>query len=542
MIRKRASLLLVLLLLLLALPLLTADDARRPVSGDVSATIGGRARDATPVRGRRAAAEEDGTDDATAPSTPRRQVAPWRVLALGPGDRPLADVLLGVRDPEEPDEPDVFATGEDGRVEIPRFEGEATLRVHVGGVAPQRQVVLNDAETVLRFPGLLPLTVTLVDAETGHGLTGGAVAFANGAGAPVPLARSGDGFRSEVSPLRSGELSDFLLEVSPPEGFVGRRFHVRRRVSAFAEGAHVAVALQPELRLTLDVRHADGRPAKGARLDFVYTADGARSYDDVATGADGTLVVRGTPFVRNAGVTVRVFTTIHWAEVSLRLGEHAATAHRLRVDLPAEADEVPCDEFMGVEWGDPDVYDHVEAPRGGTARLEVTALRSRGAPAANALVFARGAQGDQEWRLEARADARGLAVFEGVPEGAATISVEEPGYVYTERPVRVRRGATEATDLLEADGETSVVTVVDDRGRPLPTAEVRVVLAGTPGIVHLEDGVQHLVRRTDAAGRRRIGGLPAGRTIHVEVFWDTRWAKADVRAGEPFRFVLGVPK
>jgi protocatechuate 3,4-dioxygenase beta subunit len=114
--------------------------------------------------------------------------------------------------------------------------------------------------------------------------------------------------------------------------------------------------------------------------------------------------------------------------------------------------------------------------------------------------------------------------------------VRGAGFAAASRHVVVTAGGTVTVSLQPGAGVASTITVLDETGRPLPTAAIEVTTEDGP---HVQDdaGVQQLVLRTDALGRCRLHGLSPG-PAKVRVLWDVRDATFDFTAGADTTLVL----
>lgn len=139
--------------------------------------------------------------------------------------------------------------------------------------------------------------------------------------------------------------------------------------------------------------------------------------------------------------------------------------------------------------------------------------------------------GSERWWTSARTDADGRASIRGLAEGDYTVDAREPGFVYVKGHVTVLEGATPRIDLIEPEGWTARVRVVDAMGRPVPFARLRVEAVG-PAYVLLADGVQMLALWTDALGEAVLPRLPDG-PVTVKAIYGTRDAKFELTPAAP---------
>jgi len=130
-----------------------------------------------------------------------------------------------------------------------------------------------------------------------------------------------------------------------------------------------------------------------------------------------------------------------------------------------------------------------------------------------------------------RTDAEGRASFHGLADGDYTVEVREPGFVYVKAEVAVVGSATPRINLLEPEGWTARVRVVDAVGRPIPFARLDVRAVG-PAYVLLEDGVQMLALWTDSQGEAVLPRLPDG-PASVKAVYGTRAAELELTPATP---------
>ncbi len=211
-----------------------------------------------------------------------------------------------------------------------------------------------------------------------------------------------------------------------------------------------------EERHEVTVPHAPLRPGSG--VDLVLHVEAPNGYAEPAPGRDGPIIRRG----------------------SISLGGGAGGGFRSRLHKRIQT-------------------------HSGSATLRVRVLRRDGRPASNALVQVKGARSRSE-----RADARGVAAFNGMPPGAYVVRATEPGLVTTTAEVELADGETLAIDIEESEGTGATIVVVDADGVLLPFAAVTAHVLSNPTHAELRGGTQSLVLFTDSAGELTLHGLAAG--------------------------------
>jgi hypothetical protein len=379
---------------------------------------------------------------------------------------------------------------------------------------------------------------------------------------------------------RPGESGSLILHVrESPEGYVAwDRFFEDIHVSRFASSAVVRYPLRREAAVFVHARGA-GPLAYGFR-----TALRVKNSQVGERDAEGRVRLRGVPF--HPGVPLEVMVTPEipegWNEGSVvtdpgrelfrrevggtpyaflaipggvvvegLLPEQPEEELSLEARLPGRGAEPPAwpvyavgGSGIGRRGGGPAPPRPFPTGAGDTATVRV--LRRNGEPAPGAKVSIRhGAPRVLHQYL--RADARGVARFEGVQGGWADFRIIEPGMVRTSSGrVALDREVT----LREGEGGTIAVRVVDAKGRGLPFAKLRVETTSSEhvrGPVHSwideEKGIQRVDPFTDERGCRTYLHVTPGRVM-VSAWWLDRkgGAKAVVENGETTTVVVTLRK
>jgi hypothetical protein len=224
------------------------------------------------------------------------------------------------------------------------------------------------------------------------------------------------------------------------------------------------------------------------------------------------------------------------ASAAVRIPPDPRARLEVSVTMPMEGGHVETDNDMPFEESFGEEWESTLDPRT-LGTLSVVALRRDGAPAAGASVRL-------EMLRDMQADAAGRVRFEGVPAGAYTLILREPGLVPTRLDAIVVAQETRDVVLREGEGGAIRVSVVDEEGRGLPFATIELFQPSGVRFVDLEDGVQRLDMFTDQDGRRRFGHVEAS-TVRVSASWGSRrvGTMVDVLEGRdvPVTIVLPAP-
>jgi hypothetical protein len=385
----------------------------------------------------------------------------------------------------------------------------------------------------------VPLTVRLIDSETGATVLGGRFRV-NGFAGEADEARGTRRFAN--AGLHAGDTAELVVDVTvAPAGHVAGLRRIPVVVGAFTDAAELTVPLAPEQPLTVSVTHADGTAASRAKLQAPRVAGVERTCETPDTDDAGRSVVHGLPFVRNAVVRVVADSGDDAGHGEITLGPAPAAPSAMSIVLgprgawwepPKTADP------QGVSW----MFRKGSGRPRGDASIVVRLQRADGTPAADALIRLGEIDppstsvhfvSDSAWRTVTHTDALGVAVFRGLPAGDWAILVRGAGLPLADRRVTTRGGAITEITLRPRSGVESTITVLDETGLPLPAAAVETV----PAEVQDEDGLQQLVPRTDALGRCRLRGLAPG-PGWVRVQWDVRDETFEFTAGADATVVL----
>ena len=420
------------------------------------------------------------------------------LVVLGPGDRPLRGVR--VRRSFQPGE--WTETDGAGRATVSFPPGASDTTVWLSGPVPGTRVTPDGPETVVRFPDLLPLSVLLVDGETGEWV-GGAGVLLWAISGPLELDAHGARFEMPVSPARPGQVVELAFRVESPLGYAGPEaewFRARGTVSVFAARVEVTIPVYREAALFARVEEADGTPAAGAEIHQVKLGETAVAFRADPVGADGRTRIRGVPALRGEPVTVRAGKDRRNAtSLVVRLAPSGQPVQVL-VRLPEEAPSRGTRGGIVLGSASTSFVDILVGALTGTGRLEIRVLRRDGAPAAGAHLRS--------------TIAVGTSATSTLPDATVTVRVREPGYLAPPpATVRVRDGESARLEIREADGTDTTVLVLDEDGRALPFARIEVEDRDGVAWVKLEGVVQQLVILTDREGRALLPDLPAGTSV-----------------------------
>lgn len=393
-------------------------------------------------------------------------------------------------------------------------------------------------------PEGLPLHVRFIEAETGR-----EVILPWRVRRPAKDGESGDLSRvfgvlrpetPRASPARPGEVAAFGLEIGEASAqrlVVWDARHWTTQVSIYATALEVVYPLRAEAQVRVVATDHKGASVQRFRVEGFRVAgqtvsDGVRS----TPAADGRRV-RGVPYFRGQPLEVLAIpipqdgdeADLEEVHIDCDLTEEPVTVGEFDLEDLSDPDWVPGgalgrarfpatpwepllirvrfpeDREHGVLWGFSRSFTCGSRCGGGrrvrkTGHVEVTVLRRDGRPAEGAQVRLRG--------RTLRADARGVARFENVREGAARAELQEPGLVASGEAFDVKPGETVRATLREAQGGTLVVRVLAHDGEPAPCAAV--ALSRWAHWAELKAGVQRLDPYSDERGVRVLERVPAG--------------------------------
>jgi hypothetical protein len=332
--------------------------------------------------------------------------------------------------------------------------------------------------------------------------------------------------------------------VTPGAETIDRRLHVPTGVREL----RARVPLYKTVPLELTVLGPDGRPAEGAEVRQVRIARHIVDLESTTADERGVLRLRDVPYV--PGEVVEAFVNWRyneavrrgdgdgnpppelvtspppdpvqaWSAIVRLAGPTDSTEWKFEAD-PAEdaAEELPDEvesDRIGARVADP------SAPRG-TIRARVVA--ADGAPIVGETVWF----GSDE---QARTDAKGEVSMGDRAVGSHDLLCEPDGHFPMRARVAVVAGRTTDVVLREPTGAKVVVTVVDPRGLPRPSARIDVRARGGDAVFDVTDGVMRVDDFADERGRRTFARVRPGQVRFV-VTWRGHVAKTtlDVADGE----------
>jgi hypothetical protein len=496
-------------------------------------------------------------------ATHRPRASPWAVLIKGADGKPVSGLdILARRRTCMPSACNLGRTGADGRAELdverPFLFGRERdrLRIYLGTETsfgsprgPDYEVTREGA--VIIADDLVPVEVIVVDASTGrpvdavvtgpsHVHRGRDATYAMG----VPDSVLHDNEPRQTLCYCADLPSGYALEDRADPEWIGGA------VSRFADRVRIMVRARREVTLHVQVVDPRGSPVEGAEL-------GIKGVPVACTGRSGRTTI---PIPHLDGERVRVVACD---------GTRAGVAELVLDDVPGDRDlvvrltDVVDGESLepkglsdapfsgpsrgaciGLGPGDareeaakskdhPEVHeDGTWEEEIGTASLAVTVLRRNGRPAAGLWGTVEGAA----CRVR-ELDGDGHAFFGDLAGGNYSVSVCAPGFVQTESEVTLVGGAHTQIDLLEQEGWTARVRVIDEREAPVRFAVIDVV---DQPYALLEDGTQVLGLYTDVDGWVTLTQLCPG-SARVEVRFGSRRASAKIDPADP-TMVLSLPR
>lgn len=315
------------------------------------------------------------------------------------------------------------------------------------------------------------------------------------------------------------------------EEVIDRRVYVPSGVREL----RLRVPLYETVPLELTVLGPDGRPAEGAEVRQVRIAGHIVGLEWTTADERGVLRLRDVPYVPGEVVEAYVawrynesvrrdplagnpppeFRTTPppdraqaWSAIVNLAGPTDVTEWKYEADPADEAAEgAPADvepDPIGLRAGD------ASAPRG---EIRVSVVAADGAPIVGETVWF-GADG------QAGTDGKGEVSLRDRAVGEHDVSCHPAGHFPMRARLTVVAGKTTDVVLREPTGARVVVTVVDPRGLPCPSARIGVVL-DDDAVLDVTDGVMRLDDFTDERGRRTFARVPPGKALLV-VRWRGR--------------------
>lgn len=448
--------------------------------------------------------------------------------------------MVGRSDPKFPHQREEIPTADN---EEARAEGALQLiapqrgkRGSQSAVEPEESPTESPAQTSLSAGSSLPGRIELHDALTGA-VVGGGVAC--------------DAWRAASAWPQEGTFQLQRPEWLSLAGWSVRGTHEGVHVESPQRGVPIGLrtrslfAIQPlrrVVRVCVEVFDHDGRPAVDPRV--VAKMTGVKPSTFVAQPRSGSACCElRLPYLPRETVEISCGSREGDAATTLDLvieeGDHLAERY-LPVRLPVPDPEAflgPSDNGMlGIGGGATGVA-FGRRSRRASGTVHLLALGRDGVPLANLALNFRG----PTWK-SALTDAEGRVTLE-LEAGEYKCTVVVPGVVAFDERIEVAPNAVTSYTLREPEEAVLEVHVVDANDNALPYARIEVEPARGEWVDE-QDGVQRIDPFTDVHGRRRIGGLPAGRA-RVVVRWASRSQTSVVvcAAGSalPFKVVLAAP-
>jgi len=132
---------------------------------------------------------------------------------------------------------------------------------------------------------------------------------------------------------------------------------------------------------------------------------------------------------------------------------------------------------------------------------------------------------------QARTDARGEVSLRDRAVGSHDVLCEPGGHFPMRARVTVVAGRTTDVVLREPTGAKIVVTVVDPRGLPCPSARIDVQARQGDAVFDVTDGVMRVDDFTDERGRRTFARVRPGKARLV-VTWRGHLARTTIDAAD----------
>jgi len=491
------------------------------------------------------------------PSRAQAERGPVRVLVTGAARTPLPGVYLRARGaPERTSDDGVIRTDDrglarfadlpyDGSVSVEFFRDKPEVRpgqfawnpLDPLGGGDNKRVVTGRDVTYRAQTGVLML-VRLVAAETGSDVAGAQVRCVRSPAASKVWESAPRRFL--IAP-RIGRRWVVSFEAQPPAGWVAfERTWLSAVLSPYAREVEFVYPLRREVQVSVTPMEEEGGTAR-AEIQSLSVAGRTPADWSWKGDASGRLNVYGVPFLRNEvlELSVRRPDGTGFTKVRTVLPDHPAARLDLRVVLPKEDGlEGPSDNgAIGIGGGSSSSFSGPRHAQLDNAVL-ITVRRHNGLPAVNAPVTLGRLSGQ-------RTDAKGQVRFERVQAGAQRVTVRQAGLLPLTRSVDVREKGTTRVDLREGSGGIIDLLVVDEQGRPLSYAAVRVKTPSGLAWVDLQGKRQRIDPFTDHLGHRRLTHVETG-DLELTASWGSRRVSigVDVKEGETssLRVILPAPR
>jgi len=373
----------------------------------------------------------------------------------------------------------------------------------------------------------LPLTVAVVDVETGRPLFDAQPLLVVPDAGPIRLVRTGPEFvlaRSTAVPGRSVTMR-FAVEVPHRYGLARPKgFRVSATISRFADFVRVTIPAWPLVPVLLTVLDHENEPVAGARVTKVTLARFSREGWSAPTDAAGRTRWWGVPAIRGERVAVSVSEAGRSRTVYGSIIDYETPTKVIAI-LPKNTEiSIGIGGGAGGAFGGRGGHRNLVASSD-VARglIEVLVRRADGRPAADALVVA------LRRSASARTDSQGRVVFKALVPGRIELVVREPGFAMGPPvAVSVVGGRSSFAEITESYARWTTVEVLDHEGNALPGASVELVAGGPVPWVCLDGNVQHLNVLSGADGRVVIPLFPPSARVALAKYGSRR-ATATIR-------------
>jgi hypothetical protein len=398
------------------------------------------------------------------------------------------------------------------------------------GTAPESAAEVSTVvkeKPPVRAAKTMPLTVRVIDGETGITLDGARPTLVLADKRKLLLTARGDRFLLEDAPLERGGRFTLNFEVEVPFDYSLQRndrgFAVGGTISRFAESAHVTIPAWPHAIVRVQVVDHEGRPVEGAAVGGVECV-GYRSTKAAPTDSAGWTTVKGVPAIRGESIQVSG-QAMSRSAIGYGRVQDSLTPVRITVRLPEEEGGM-----IGIGGGAGGAFrgrgDRRWLRRTGTGVLTVTVKRRDGRPAAHTAVIA----GGKTWSGYGRTDPHGRITIKGFHAEEIAVRVREPGFLMGDAvTVRIVEGEPAAVSVHEAQPKWAAALVLDEQGHSLPAATVSVTTSDRQTWICLDRGVQHLNLLSGPDGRVVIPNVPPS-GVKILATFVRRNAKAKIRS------------
>ncbi len=471
------------------------------------------------------------------------------VLVLGRGGAPFPGALVVVRTVDGRVAGDVA-----DHVEITDFDGRVVFRdqpydgSRVLGIQALHQETFFGDRPASQAPrvGTVPITGPrhTYMAETGFWMTVRVVDAESGRLVKGAQLRGDDSREKDNKAWVKAPARFFVVPPVPP---ITRHAHlgfttaplagwslwesneVRTVISPYARELLYIYPMRRELPLTVALVDSEGR-AMEATYKELKIGDVKPRHLSWDTDAFGRLVFKGVPWLRDELVLLEVAskdkerTALDVFRIPPHEGARVSRTMRIDTHVVLHGD-LPRPFPLGGAVGGKPFGGRTKNKR--DKELIVRVLRRDGAPAVDCRVAV-----DDEWPgVSLTTDARGRAHFRGLRSGKVLVVARQAGLLPMTGGTKLSSGKVTKLTLREGSGGSLDIEVVDDDGKPLSYATLRVATPSRLPWLDVHDGIQRLDPFADHRGRRTLEHVEPG-SILIHTYWGSRKGEQRLKLAE----------